>query len=374
MVSSGQTICLCMIVKNEAPVIQRCLNSVRPVIDRWLVVDTGSTDGTQDIVRAALHDLPGMLHERPWRDFAFNRTEALELARPHGGYTLIIDADDTLDVPQDFRMPSLDADSYSDDIDFNTIRYRRPQLIKAALPWRYKGVLHEFLVCDEARSTGQLPLILRINHDGARRRDPDTYRKDAALLARALATETDPLLMSRYTYYLAQSHRDCGELDQAINAYLDRAKMGHWDQEIFISLFEAAKLMPARGRDPDDILGTFQRATEACPSRAEALHGASRFCRQQGYFERGYAIAQQATAIDIPTDGLFVEPWVYQYGALDELAVNAYWAGAYRDSLDASLRALECATIPPGDRARIVQNARFAFDKLMECHDGRSPV
>jgi len=48
------TICLCMIVKNEAAVIERCLASVRPLIDTWVISDTGSTDGTQDLIRADL--------------------------------------------------------------------------------------------------------------------------------------------------------------------------------------------------------------------------------------------------------------------------------------------------------------------------------
>src|SRR5260370_14238085 len=103
----GHIICLSMIVKNEAPVIRRCLESVRPIIDRWVIVDTGSTDGTQDIIHECLKDLPGELHERPWRDFAHNRSEALALARPQGDYSLIIDADDTLDMPRDFQLPEL---------------------------------------------------------------------------------------------------------------------------------------------------------------------------------------------------------------------------------------------------------------------------
>jgi hypothetical protein len=54
--------------------------------------------------REHLKDLPGELHERPWRDFAYNRSEALTLARPHGDYTLIIDADDVLEFGEEFRI------------------------------------------------------------------------------------------------------------------------------------------------------------------------------------------------------------------------------------------------------------------------------
>ena len=86
-----------MIVKNEAKVVRRCLASVRPLLDYWVVVDTGSTDGTQDIVRQAMSGLPGEVVQRPWVDFAHNRSEALSLARQHGTYSLIIDADDELD-------------------------------------------------------------------------------------------------------------------------------------------------------------------------------------------------------------------------------------------------------------------------------------
>lgn len=89
-----------MIVKNETAVILRCLKSVKPWIHSWAIVDTGSTDGTQQLIQDFMQDLPGKLFERPWQNFGFNRTEALQLAQdpslPHADYLMFIDADQTL--------------------------------------------------------------------------------------------------------------------------------------------------------------------------------------------------------------------------------------------------------------------------------------
>src|ERR1044072_2443758 len=110
--SAVPSVCLNMIVKNEAPVIGRCLASVRSLIDRWVIVDTGSRDGTQALIGEALAGIPGELHERPWRDFGHNRTEALRLAERADDYLLFIDADEMLRVPEGFSWPQLVDDAY----------------------------------------------------------------------------------------------------------------------------------------------------------------------------------------------------------------------------------------------------------------------
>ena len=59
-----------------------------------------------------------------------------------------------------------------------------------------------------------------------------------------------------------------------------------------------------------------------------------------------------------------MEPWIYDYGLLDELAVNAYWSGAYRECLDACGRILRDGKCPEAQRPRIEANAAFARQKL----------
>jgi glycosyltransferase involved in cell wall biosynthesis len=370
----GRTICLSMIVKDEAPVIARCLNSVRPLIDHWVIVDTGSSDGTQDIIRDTLSDLPGDLHERPWRDFAFNRSEALALARPHADYSLIIDADDALEIPPGFELPELDADSYMIDIRDTSIRYQRTQLVRNTLPWRYEGVLHEYLTCEGAGPAGHLAVVMRRNHDGARRRDPETYRRDVAVLEQALTTETNPFLVARYTFYLAQSYRDCGEKDKAAAAYLQRSELGYWDQEVFYSLYQAAKIKEELGAADEEVLEFYQRASAAAGDRAEALHGACRLCRIRGRHAEGYEIGKRGLDLSSPDGGLFVETWIYEYGLRDEFSINAYWAGHYREALDVGLELLKLETLPAGYRERMVGNARFSADKLQESTEGAGPT
>ena len=70
---------LCMIVKNEAHIIRRCIESVRPLVDYVLLVDTGSQDQTQDVVRAFLAEsnLRGEVSSEPWRDWTNSRTVAM---------------------------------------------------------------------------------------------------------------------------------------------------------------------------------------------------------------------------------------------------------------------------------------------------------
>ena len=74
-----KTLCLVMIVKNEAAVIARCLDSVRHLISSWVICDTGSEDSTREIIREHLRGIPGELHQDTWVHFGHNRTLAVSV-------------------------------------------------------------------------------------------------------------------------------------------------------------------------------------------------------------------------------------------------------------------------------------------------------
>ena len=184
------------------------------------------------------------------------------------------------------------------------------------------------------------------------------------ILQAAPQTENDPHTQARDQFYLAQSYRDCGEKEKALEAYLKRAELGFEIEEVFLSLYYAAKLRETLGRPFDDVMATYRRAADTVPSRLEALHGASRYCRLSKRHKEGYEIAKRARLPGEAPDGLFIEPWVYEYGLLDEFAVNAYWAGAYQDCLDACERILRERKCPEVERPRIEANAAFARHQL----------
>ena len=227
MNAHGQSFCLNMIVRNEAPVIRRCLDSVRPIIDCWVIVDTGSTDGTQDLIREHLGDLPGELIERPWVDFAHNRSEAVDFARGRADYLLVIDADETLEITEGFQMPRLSADSYNIEVRCEGFTCARKQLLRNSLPWHYEGVLHEHACCPEARSEEFIPgLWIASYRDGARARDPQTYLRDAQTLERGLREEPNN---ARYVFYLAQTYSLIKDFDSALQYYKAASRDG-WSE------------------------------------------------------------------------------------------------------------------------------------------------
>ena len=229
------SICLNMIVRNERSVMKRCLESVLPWIDAWVVVDTGSSDGTQEVVREVLKDLPGALYERPWVDFSYNRTEALKLAKPWGDFALFIDADEELIVEKNFCWPDLQKMIYVTRVHLKELSAYRELLVDNRYDWYWEGVLHEQIYCRALiNECGVIENAYNLSHpDSFRNLDREKFRKDADLLKKGLMKEP---ANSRYVFYLAQTLAAMGSWEEALGYYALRSRMGGGERR-FINLF-----------------------------------------------------------------------------------------------------------------------------------------
>jgi glycosyltransferase involved in cell wall biosynthesis len=341
-----------MIVKDEAKVIERCLASVRGLIDTWVISDTGSTDGTQDLIRRALDGIPGELHEEPWVNFGRNRTLNIEHARGKADYLLLIDAD--MVVRQDGPMPALTADSYmlrhaSD------MEYRIKRLVRGDVVWRYEGATHEYLTTDQQDRVLNLDALV-IEHfaDGGSR--SDKFERDARLLSEDLKRDPDN---PRTVFYLAQTMRDMGRTKEAVELYQRRAGMGGWVEEVYYALLQVGVLKGNAGDWPG-AMDALLRAWETRPERMEACYELSSRLRQMGRYQAAHVFARAGVDRRMPDDWLFTQPWVYGWGMLFEYSITAYWIGDRRASLEACDRLLAMPELPRQYREQTARNREFA--------------
>ena len=372
-------ICLTMIVKNEAHVIERCLTSALPIIGTWSIVDTGSTDGTQDKIRAFFdtHHMAGTLHERPWRDFASNRNESISLAKESGAeYALILDADDAVESQDWTASPifgGLTADSYRLLVRFAELTYYRPHIFRLSKPFRYVGVLHEYLTCDEPFTEETLEgATYRVFPEGARGKAGalQKFMRDAEVLRAALANNAEREQHPRYMFYLAQSLKDAGRYapkpetfyEKAIRAYEKRAAMGGWVEEIFLSLHEIGRISVWLGKPEMTILSAFLRAHEYRPQRIEPLYELSLWYRTRRDRPKIAGIyARAAYPCVRPNDRLMLDDTIYDWRLAFEFAVTSYYLERKEESRAAHELLLANPNVPDAERDLLKANMRF-FD------------
>ena len=352
----NKKICLNMIVKNESKVIKRCLASVKQIIDYWVIADTGSTDGTQEIIREFMKDIPGELIERPWVDFSHNRNEVLSLSKEKADFLLFIDADEQFVFSDTFTIPKLDLDSYFILIhQLDGINYFRESLIRSSLNWKWVGPVHEALISSEAKTKDVLKGItnLSITEDGHRYQDPKKYLKDAAILEEALKSEPKN---SRYAFYLALSYGNAHEYQEALKWHKKRIAMGGLEEEIFYSLLSIGKIEENLNVSPDKFIKSYVAAHLYRPSRAEPLYFiANYYIRTENHF-LAYLFSKAGLTIASPTDTIFVQHSIYDTGLLLQFADSSYLVGKKNESLEAYKKLLTKEGLPEATISLIKKN------------------
>ena len=365
-----KTICLNMIVKNEAHIIAKTLENILNYIhlDYWVISDTGSTDNTIDVIQTFFQErnIPGELVCHPWKDFGHNRTLALEAAYKKTDYIFIFDADDSFHG--DFKLPELNHEWYMFEFG-NQFKYVRPLLFTNHKKWKYTGVLHEYLEPLE-----QMPPVITLKGNyfiesgrlGDRSKNPDKYYHDALVLEKAFDTEQNSKLKFRYAFYCAQSYRDAGEkyLDKSIEWYTKILDNKHqWEQERYYAALQLGVLYHKK-QIWDKSLHYFLKTVEFDHERIEGIVLAMQIYSQVGNHILVNALYHKFKHYKVIENKLFIETLSYKHRIEFYNSISAFFVHDNKEGYECCKKILIGPHITGDERQNTIQNIMTGYKKF----------
>lgn len=376
---------LVMIVKNEAHGIAETLESFKPIIDRWTILDTGSTDGTQELIKKTLDGVLGQLFEEPFVDFSTSRNRALDLHGTATTFAVMPDSDDKLVdavALRTFCEAMQTAFGTAHDAYMLNLRrggdlnYYLPLVMRTGIGWRYTGRVHE---CS-GRPGGADPAIHVPSAHLTQTPKPQSLEATKARFHRDLALLRSDLLAdpqnARAAFYLAQTYECLGRPDDALRAYQHRIELGGWPEETFIAKLRSAKILDAQKRPWSEVQQAYLDAHQADPKRAEPLYFIAKHYYDRDEHGLVCLFAGRAAELPVPHTALFVDHEIYEWKIADLLAISGFYV-----SLQLNDRALRAASeraatrtvlAHPGDerlRANLMFYARAAREVFTDYRD-----
>jgi tetratricopeptide (TPR) repeat protein len=332
-----QKICLNMIVKNESKIITRLFDSIYKFIDSYCICDTGSTDNTIEVIETYFRNknIPGKIVQEPFRDFGYNRSFALKQCEnmENADYILLMDADMILKVSKnfdliEFKQKLQDYDLYHVFQGSENFYYKNCRIVKNNVGMKYWGVTHEYVETPEGTTTSLIDMnemfIVDVGDGGSK---IDKFQRDIKLLSNALEETPNN---DRYTFYLANSYKDCGQYQNAIDTYKKRTKLGGWIEEIWYSYFAMGRCYKWLD-NMDQAIICWLNAFSVFPERIENLYEIIHYYREVGKNELAYIffkLADSKKKDNKKNDYLFLEKDIYNYKLDYELSIIGYYHNA----------------------------------------------
>jgi glycosyltransferase involved in cell wall biosynthesis len=335
-VSRNPLISLVMIVKDEEEILAKCLDSVKSVVDEYIIVDTGSTDNTKDIIRRY-----GPVYERPFTDFVESKNEALKLAT--GKYILWMDADEILyqghNVLREYAeegkynavygvITEGPADNYSAVLQ----QYFRARLWKRdSFLFDGPGV-HEVAVGSEPTNR-DFRVLVRHEHLKSNKQSTAEARflQYVDLLKKAIAEGTH---IHRAWFYLGRTYRDLNRPLDAVSAYLTYLELpgNTYKDEIWQANYDVACCYKSQG-EYDQAVEWARKAQIVDQRRSEVdcLLGDIAMQRQ----DYSDAVSHYTNAMrPVPADViLFLNPQMYDRYPKDQLVLAYYYQKSFTQAL-----------------------------------------
>ena len=321
--NSKVTLCLNMIVRNESKIITRLLTSVLPIIDTYLICDTGSTDDTPYIIKSFFdsHNIPGEVITEPFKNFGYNRTFALKAAHRKATYALLLDADMIFKIEPTFNKQTLTKDAYMIIQKGGGLNYHNTRLIRLDIDAKCVGPTHEYYDLPPGHQNDKLDSIW-IDDIGDGGSKANKFERDIKLLKEGIVEEPNN---GRYYFYLANSYFNTGRNSESIPYYKKRIELGGWVEEIFYSHLNLGHAYMKTGQDGEAIF-TWMNGYNHHTSRSETIYEICKYYREKGKNKLAMAFCKLGMDIPYPeNDSLFIHKDVYDTGFDYELSILGYY-------------------------------------------------
>ena len=338
---------LLTMVKNEAAILRRLLESALLSVQAVVVCDTGSTDSTVLVAKEWLGKagIAGAIFEYPFTTFGESRTESFRRCQSWVAsqgwpadetWCLVLDGDMVLEgivVPSDLNVEADVAGISLKQINGGLV-YSNLRLLRASEPWVCRGSTHEAWVCPPGRRTTTLasPVIQDLNDGGSR---SDKFERDVRLLQGDLVAEPND---ARTLFYLGQTYKSMGRAAEAREVLLKRIAVGGWDEETYM-----ARVYVGDCSDGDHAVTAWLAAWESRPARSEAALRLITFYRKKpksqfmaAMFLEKLFLTQfgeefaSGVRVGLPMkteDTLFVDRWGLAVGIWLEIGILGYYTG-----------------------------------------------
>ncbi|MGN0996441.1 MAG: glycosyltransferase [Candidatus Ventricola sp.] len=348
---------LCMIVKNEAERLSRCLESVKDAVDEIVILDTGSTDTTKNVA-ARYTD---RVYDYAWReDFASARNASF--ARASKPFILWLDADDVLDPEQRERLIALkrrldervDAVMMPYQYAFDaggrpTLVFDRERIVRRAAGFVFSGRVHEAMAVSGRVIREDIP----VRHTG--RHGESSNRRNLAIYDAWL--QSGEPMAPRDWYYYARELQSAGETARAEQAFAAFLAQDGWIENRIDACVQRGECLRRLDRMEEAKRSCFE-AMLAGPPRAEAMCALAACYLEEGALEAAAVWYRAALLCVMPDEGgAFVSPDAYGYIPLMQLCVIYDRLGKTRLASQMNEQAL---LLHPGDGAALANRAYFA--------------
>ena len=298
---------LCIMVKNGGDLFEKMLLENLHLIDRWTILDTGSTDNTIEIINRVLENKKGQLFQEPFINFRDSRNRCLDLAEKVCKFNLMLD--DTYIVKENLRIflevvrGDQLADSFSMIIKSHDTEYYSNRITKSAGELRYIYKIHE-VINNEDNTNVVIPVnksfIFDERADYMEKRTMERKQYDLKLLFEEIEENPDD---PRNYYYVAQTYNCINDHEKAAEYFLKRAfhKNVGFLQEKVDALFEAARCYNFKlNKSWNETEPLYQLCYEWEPERPEALYFIGVNYYLQHNDEKAYYYFKKAFEIGFP--------------------------------------------------------------------------